>query len=90
MLNAFLLLLRLYPETKIIVVDHNLIQKRDLHFLSSAIKILGYNTRAKFCSGEEEKGILLADFIAGISKHIKPQYKYSIIDNIVAFSINFR
>ena len=85
-LISFLIMMNLYPKISTIIVDQNFIRKKDLCFIFVTLRFLGYNTHIRFCSKAEGRGILIADFVAGLSRHISTNYSYGIIDNILVFS----
>lgn len=68
------------------IVDHNFVTRSDLKFLNASLNVIGKRPNVKYCSPSFEKGILIADFVAGLAKYIAERKKIILItDNINIF-----
>ena len=79
-----MLLLRTLYGVDYFIADHNFIAKSDLEFLNASLRILGERFHVEFCSPVFEKGIFLADFVAGIAKYIIGRRKIIVIVNNIS------
>lgn len=85
-LKSFLLTLTLHLNINEFVLDHNFMKKKELKFIKEALALLGTHIDVRICANEEEKGIAIADFIAGISKYLDRKCSYGITNKITVFS----
>ena len=77
LLSMILLSWTLY-RVDILIIDHNLTTKSDLEFINGSLRILGKKLNVKFCASTQEKGIFLADFVAGLAKYIVKRGNFKI------------
>ena len=79
-LSMILILWTLY-NVNTFVVDYNFIAKKDLEFLNGSLRILRKRASVKFCTPTLEKGIFIADFVAGLAKYIIEQKAFKLLVN---------
>ena len=84
LLSMLILIHKLY-EVHRVIVDRNLVDKRNLSFIRESIRELKLGFDVILCRPEQEKGILLADFVAGYSRYINTAKFYVITNAVLIF-----
>ena len=75
-IKAFLsifIFVRILPESKKIIVDSKLLERSGLKFIDVSARELGFRFSIEYYNPKYEKGIALADFVAGYAKVPKKQ-----------------